>query len=415
MQRILIEKPYEFIPRHRGTAVARFLLKTKMYVRHLRNLEGVVSHELRHIDRLRDSLDAGHGILLAANHCRTADPIALGYICKEAPCFMYAMASWHLFHQSAISSWVIHQIGAFSVNREGIDKQAINEAINALVEAERPLVIFPEGATSRCNDVLMPMMDGVSFVARTAAKRRARQGGKVVVHPVAFKYVFKGDIHKACSPVLSEIEQRLGFRPQPDKPLMTRIKQVGQSLLSMKELEAFGAIQSGTIAERQEKLIEQLLQPLENEWIETSVNREIGVVARIKALRSAILPGLAKNEIGEDEKEKRWKHLEDTYLAHQVFLYPRDYLKDPTESRVLETVERFEEDLTDKARIHGNLHVVIDIGEAIEVETKRVRGARDPLMETLQNRLQGMLDELSKLSKPFDEVNRSSEEINRST
>ena len=84
------------------------------------------------------------------------------------------MASWHLFHHSWLNSWAIRAMGGFSVNREGVDRQAINMAIELLAEAKRPLVIFPEGATSRTADHLQAMLDGVAFIARAAAKKRAQ-------------------------------------------------------------------------------------------------------------------------------------------------------------------------------------------------------------------------------------------------
>ena len=66
-------------------------------------------------------------------------------------------------------------MGAFSVNREGVDRQSINVAIDLLAQAKRPLVIFPEGATSRTADYLHALLDGVAFIARAAAKKRSKQ------------------------------------------------------------------------------------------------------------------------------------------------------------------------------------------------------------------------------------------------
>jgi len=43
---------------------------------------------------------------------------------------------------------------------------------------------------------------------------------------------------------------------------------------------------------------------------------------------------------------------------------------------MLETVERYEEDLTDKVQIHRPLHVAVEVGEAIEVNPARERGGR---------------------------------------
>ena len=173
MQNVIVEKPYRFVPPDRGTFWVWLFQKFRLYEPHLRNREGVVSHECRHVERLQESLAAGHGILLAPNHCRTADPLVLGFLAKEAGTHLYCMASWHLFHQSRLMSWVMPRMGAFSVNREGIDRQAINTAMEILETAERPLVLFPEGAASRNNDHLHALLD-ISFLARGAAKKRAR-------------------------------------------------------------------------------------------------------------------------------------------------------------------------------------------------------------------------------------------------
>ncbi len=92
-------------------------------------------------------------------------------------------------------------------------------------------------------------------------------------------------------------------------------------------------------------------------------------------------------------------NLAKIYLAQQIFAYPHDYLvRRPRNSRILETVERLEEDLTDRARKHRPLHAIVEIGEAIEVPIERgPRGEEDPIMKTLRDRLQSQLDRLALL------------------
>jgi hypothetical protein len=99
------------------------------------------------------------------------------------------------------------------------------------------------------------------------------------------------------------------------------------------------------------------------------------------------------DQIDETERQRRWAQLADLYLAQQLFLFPPDYMRsDPTPERLLETVERFEEDLTDLVRVHGRLHATITVGEAIEVSPAREgRGGDDPLMEQIKKQLKEML------------------------
>ena len=400
MQNIIIEKPYKFRPPCRGTIWSSLIQQCNLFTRFLRRKEGVVDHEVRHLDRLLKSLQAGHGILITPNHSRNADPLVMGWITKAAKCHVYAMASWHLFNQDWFTSWAIHKMGGFSVYREGIDRQAINMAVDILNTAERPLVIFPEGAVTRTNDRLHALLDGVAFIARSAAKRRRRRSAdlKVVVHPVALKYFFEGDLDVVADEVLTRIEKRLSWRPQRELPLMSRVGKVGMALLSLKELEYFESTQEGSLEQRLDRLIQRLLVPLEEEWFGQS--QQGSVIPRIKALRMKVLPEMVRGEVDEEERQRRWKQLTDLSVVQQISCYPPDYLsKFPSRDRIFETIERFEEDLTDQVQVHGSLKVVIDIGEAIEVSPDRDRSVKsDPLMNQLETQLQGMLDELAKES-----------------
>jgi 1-acyl-sn-glycerol-3-phosphate acyltransferase len=344
MQNIIVEKPYQFVPPYRGTFWSWLIGRAYVHAYYLWRSEGVVDHELRGLDRLRASIAAGHAVLLTPNHPRTADPLALGWITVETPCHLWSMASWHLFHEGWLKAWAIRRMGGFSINREGVDRQAINTAIDLLAQGQRPLVVFPEGATSRINDRLQALLDGVAFIARTAAKKRARHTppGKVVVHPVGIKYVYAGDIHRAADDVLTDIERRLTWQPHRNLPLPARIAKVGSALLSLKEIEYLGQPQEGTLAERLARMTDRLLGPIEEEWL-----GRVGtgpVVPRVRNLRGRILPDMVAGRVDATERERRWRQLADIYLAQQLSCYPADYLAQPTAERVLELVEKFEED-----------------------------------------------------------------------
>lgn len=400
MQNIIIEKPYQFIPPYRGTFWSWLFKKLSIPARQLRKAEGVVASEIRGIELLRESIAAGHGVLLTPNHPRTADPVAMGIVAQEAQCHVHAMASWHLFHQDWLTTWAIWVMGGFSVNREGVDRQAITTAIDLLAAAKRPLIIFPEGATSRINDRLQALLDGVAFIARSAAKKRSRQTppGKVVVHPVGIKYHFRGDIHQVADDVLTDIEHRLTWAPQRNLPLLLRIGKVGSALLGLKEMEYFGQAKPGRLKERLQGLMDHLLGPIEKEWLGSVQSGP--VVPRVRNLRVKILPDMVSGRVDQAERTRRWKHLADIYLAQQLSCYPPDYLsQDPSVDRVLEIIEKFEEDLFDKARRHGHLKVVLQIGPAIEVSPERSRGVSiDPLMVEIEQSLQQMVESLAKES-----------------
>jgi 1-acyl-sn-glycerol-3-phosphate acyltransferase len=394
LHNIVIDKPYEFVPPNFGTFWPR-LLGRFLLPHYLGSGHGVESHEWFGIERLKASIEAHHGILLTPNHCRPCDPMVLANLGLAVGSPVHVMASWHLFMASRVQRWVLQHAGVFSVYREGMDREALKCAIQILVDARRPLVLFPEGVISRSNDRLNHLMDGTMFIARNAAKQRAeRSSGKVVIHPVAIRYFFLGNLERALEPVLADIERRLSWRPQSDKALTDRIVKVGEALLTLKELEYQEKPQEGAIPARVARLMDHILMPLEQEWLKSK--REDGILGRVKALRAAMLPDMVAEKVDEAERRRRWQQLADIYLAQQLSNYPPDYFSpEPTKERLLETVERFEEDLTDTARVHRPIHAAIEVGEALEVLPGRDRGTEgDSMMGRVRSQIETMLEGL---------------------
>lgn len=395
MQNIVIDEPYEFVPPCRG----RFwpVVLKPFLPAYLSRSHGIETVELIGTERLRKSVEAGHGIMITPNHCRPPDPMVVAHLGYAVDRPIHIMASWHLFKQSAIQTWLLRRAGAFSVYREGMDREALKCAVQILVEARRPLLLFPEGVISRTNDHLNHLMDGTVFIARNAAKQRAADGGtgKVVIHPTAIRYFFEGNLEEALTRALEKIEHRLSWRPQAQLTLTERIVKVGEALLTLKEIEYFGTPNPGDLPQRLTALIDHLLGPLEVEWLKAK--RDENVVTRVKNLRAALLPEMVSGEIGEEERARRWRQLADIYLAQQLCFYPPGYFTpEPTPERLLETVERFEEDLTDRAPLHRPIRAVVEVGEAIQVSPGRERGVEtDPAMARIRADLETMLNGLA--------------------
>jgi 1-acyl-sn-glycerol-3-phosphate acyltransferase len=396
MQQVVFDEPYQFVPPVYSEWWPTIL---RPYLRRfLRKSHGIHSVGCRHVERLRASLVAGKSVMLAPNHCRMADPLVLGVLGMKADCHPFAMASWHLFKQSQFQTFMIRRMGAFSVLREGNDRQAIDTAIEILVARKRPLIMFPEGAITRHNDLIEEMMEGPSFIARQAAKRLKKQdqSAEVVIHPVAIRYAFEGDLAATVEPVLRELESRFSWQPQGHLTVVERIGKIGHALLSLKEIEFLGAPRSGNPYERTEHLVQQVLADLEAAWqIKDSSGN---VIARVKRLRTAILADMVGKQLTAEERARRWRDLAACYYAQQMSHYPRDYIlrEKNVPERVVETVERFEEDFTDRVRVHEPFHAIIQVGEAITVGTQRERGAvADPIMAEVRCQLQSMINELA--------------------
>ncbi len=397
---IVHDTPYRFVPPYPGRFWASCLMRILPYL--VNRDWGITQFEFRGAEHLEDSLEAGHGILLAPTHARPCDPILMGLLSRRVGRLFYCMASRHLFLQGRFKAWFLQRTGVFSVFREGLDRESVKAATRILVEADRPLVICPEGIVTRTNDRLGTLQDGTAFIARAAARQRAKaeRPGQVVVHPIALRHIYLGDPHAAIDPILNAIETRLSWQPQRDRSLLERVARVGEGLLSLKEIEYFGKSRTGTLEERLTGLIDWLLRPLEQEWL--AGRRAATVLERVKQLRTAILCDMIAGKVTPEERARRWRQLGDIYLAQQLSCYPPDYLTGRvTVERVLETVERFEEDLTDQARIHRPFRVIIEVAPAIPVGPTRERGDEDPLMQELREQLQEMLTRLSKEATPL--------------
>lgn len=329
---------------------------------YLRKVWGLHDVEVRGADQIRQSLRNGDGVLVAPNHCRPCDPMLMGMVARATDTPFFIMASAHLFTLSRFQGWLLPRLGAYSIYREGLDRQALDISMEVLAEAVRPLLVFPEGIVSRANDQLNVLQDGIGTIVKGALKRRIAAGrnGGIVIHPVAIRYFYQGDVEKAVLPVLQSIEERLTWLPKRELSVDERVRKIGDALLCLKELEYLGAPQTGSFPERTERLVDAMLGPLEVEWLKGA--QRGGVINRVKRLRSAILPEIIKGELSEEEKDRRWHQLAMCYYAQAISLYPANYLTaDAPPEHLLETVERFEEDLTDLARIHAPMRAVIEV------------------------------------------------------
>jgi 1-acyl-sn-glycerol-3-phosphate acyltransferase len=388
MQPLVSEEVYRFTP-PRDSRFWPWIIGIGMK-RRLRKHWGIESVEVRGGELLRTSLAAGHGIMIAPNHCRPCDPLLLSALTSEIGCPPYIMASAHLF-RSRWLGWILPRIGAFSMNREGMDRESLKAATAILTEAKRPLVIFPEGVITRTNDRVIHLQEGISFLARSAAKARG-DAGKVVIHPLAIRYRFVGDWQASVLPVVDAMEKRFGWKAS-SASLLGRVSRLGYGLLGLKEVEYFGVVQEGTVEQRLSRFMDRVLTPMEQKYL--AGRSEESLVMRVKNLRKALLPALVAGELTQEERELRWKMLFDLEVAQQAYHFPPDYIaQNPTPERIIETVERYEEALGNRMpTVHRPMRVTLTVGEAIEVDAKRERGVADPLMGELRLCLQRMLQE----------------------
>src|ERR1700733_8671297 len=130
MNPVVSDKPYVPVLPYHGGLWPRAL---NLYIpRYLRRRYGTAKVEIVGADKLRASIAAGHGILITPNHCRDEDPLILSALARHVHQLVFIVASAHLFMGSKLQKFLLRRAGAFSIYREGMDKQAVQTSIEIL-------------------------------------------------------------------------------------------------------------------------------------------------------------------------------------------------------------------------------------------------------------------------------------------
>jgi 1-acyl-sn-glycerol-3-phosphate acyltransferase len=392
MNNIIVEEKYKFVPPRSGTLYPAIVGTLLPWI--VRKDYGIASVKFAGLEKLQGAVREGKGVMLTPNHCRPVDPMIVAMGAKKAGCHIYTLASWHLFKQNRWQEFILPRLGVMSIYREGLDREALKYCAGVLSEGRRPLLVFPEGAINRTNDKIGDFLEGIELIARLGAK--AREDKEVQIFPVALRYVFEGDFSKTVETVVENLEKRLTWVDQRDKSLRERISNIGYAFLCLKEIEYTGETGVGSVDERISSLADLVMNRHEQEWLGGA--RKGGVKSRVKALRTAVLPSLLKEGVQPETKESVWRVLRDVYLAQQLDNYSTSYFsKAATTTQLLEAVEKFEEDLTDKVKVHRPFRVTMTICDPVIAahDGDRNRGVVEKIKSTIFEKLRSDADNLS--------------------
>ena len=149
----------------------------------------------------RENLPDDHAFILSPVHRSNLDTPLLPVIRKEQIRFMGKESLWQV---NAFSSWFLTLMGGFPVEREAVDRSAM-EAAEGILERGETLVMFPEG-TRRSGPIVQAenMHSGPSFVSGRqqvpivpvgiASTEEAMPIGKKFIYPVKLVFVIGAPI-----------------------------------------------------------------------------------------------------------------------------------------------------------------------------------------------------------------------------
>lgn len=128
--------------------------------------KAIVTPVFRLLYRIRveglEHVPATGGIIVCANHTKAIDPIFLGIACPRP---VHFMAKQEIF-QVPFIGWLVRQLKAFPVDREGNDRGALKRSLEVLTSGGC-FGIFPEGTRMKSGE-LGEFHGGTAYLALKA-------------------------------------------------------------------------------------------------------------------------------------------------------------------------------------------------------------------------------------------------------
>lgn len=351
--------------------------------------------EVKGLEPLQQLLKDNTGVLITPNHSFHYDSYCLMEAADRAGRAFHFLTAWQVFAMSSrFERWSLQRHGCFSIDREGTDLQAFKQAMEILQSGPHPLVVFPEGDIYHTNDRLTPFRDGAAAIALGAARRAER---RIVCVPCALKCWYAQDPMASLLALMEKLEQSVHWRPRPDLPLTERIHRFADGLLVLKELEYLGTAQRGALPARTRALSDTILGRLEKQHGVTAPAESIP--ERVKEVRRRIIKLQDSSDLTDTTRTQLRNEMDDLFFVIQLYSYPGDYVAEKaTTERLAETLDKFEEDVlkVPYPAVRADRRVTVQFGEPIEVpRDKKQQPSAEELTQTLEKRVQGLLDQLS--------------------
>jgi 1-acyl-sn-glycerol-3-phosphate acyltransferase len=365
---------------------------------YLRRYYGIAEVQVEHPQEAFRGIQPGDGVLVAPNHSHDSDPHVMLEVSRRLGRPFYFMAAWQIFRPHwGLDGLILQRLGAFSVDREGCDRRAIQQAIS-LLSTGKSLLVFPEGEVYRLNDRLTPLLDGVAFMALSAQRDLAKAGRsrRVWIVPAAIRYRYVEDIRPRLGEALRRLEDRFALRPRHGATLDERLLRYGEMLLTVKEKERLGhsCEAEGDLPTRIARLLEELLARHERAYLRKSPSGET-VALRVKALRRRLFEIWTDETTDQDSRRQAREALDDVQLALQAYSYPGNYVReDPSVERIAETIEKIEEDLDGAALPHGKRRAKVLFGQPIDLSQAgegRPRVLAEQVTDRLEESIRGLM------------------------
>lgn len=319
----------------------------------------------------------GQHVLFLPNHSTHSDPQIIMETMRQLGARSLCMAAYDIFQRDALVAWVMRRLGAFSVDRDGNDKQSLKQAIKTLVEGQYALTIFPEGNVYLMNDRVTPFLDGPAYIA-LKAQQELGNSARVLAVPIAIKTTHTGDVRPVLRSTLAEMAALLEVEISDEEPIVEAVHRVGLALLKRNlrqrgftpqdadwnDLPGVLRGAAGLVIDGLEAKME--LSPKSDDQVD-----------RIRAIRREV-HRVRTDPAREIDHPVASSWADEAITAFRILSYAGNYLAEsPTLDRCGETIEKLREDL------HGRMFpayaervVRVRFGKPIDVSVKVSAGGK---------------------------------------
>jgi hypothetical protein len=374
----------------------------------------VPEEDLARLRALRDQR-----FLLCANHPTLADPMVIWELSRRLGVPFYYMAARNVFR--GVLGWVLQRGGAYSVQRGAPDREAMRMTRRLLAQEDRKVVVFPEGVTYEHNDLLLPFHTGVIQVGFWVLEDLEKLGKelRLLLVPVAIKYVYMGDARPVIRQRLAALERALGLQPAPGEGFYPRLRTAGEQVLARMEQEfGLSPAPDTPVAERiagvKEHVLQRVARPLEVRFPSGATPGE-----RLHLLDNALAAYV--KEYADSTVEHEWRlHQQrqegagplerDLRRLHNFLAVTDGYVAARTTvERFLDVLGHLEVEVLGRHGCRLPSRAEVRIGEPLELADffadyqQNKRAAVTAATKALERRMQELLQPLSELGTPLAE------------
>lgn len=317
--------------------------------------------------------------LLMPSHSGGFEPHIVMHVSKLLGDHYYYLAAMEAFEKSPITGWCMQRLGAYSIIRGTADRRSFQMTRQLLVDAERWLVIFPEGQTVWQNDTVMPFQQGVVQLAFKAYETAFEQdeGASLFCVPISIKYAYLEDMRTEREASLARLESKL-FAADSDAPQSAyeRLRRIGRAVLTAnEEIRHVRPDESASFDDRIQQMKEAILQRVERQ-LNVTPRADYSVLDRTRSLFNAVdrivydePPTSEYEQKLADERRQEAKDLyDDLWRVLQLVAIYDGYVRESMSAeRFMDVLCLLEMEVLGERRIWGPRKAMVRVGEPVDL------------------------------------------------